>query len=84
MIHPSYEIVRSCQNCNCVHVLRIMGAAPIFYCNSDNSEVPSWSSRGPEDEDKDEYEHWTVGRLVAYNGFCDNYKQDFTEMVAGK
>ena len=80
MIHPSYEIVRSCENCKCVFVEREAWEPDTFYCNSDNSEVPCCMLDPEEDEDKDEYEHWTIHRLVAYNGYCDSYKQDFIEM----
>jgi len=79
MIHPSYEIVKSCENCKCVYVEREPWEPDVFYCNSDDSKVPD-----PEEEEEDEYEHWTITRHVSPNGICDNYRQNFNEMTSTK
>jgi len=92
MIHRSYEIAKCCENCKSVFVYREACEPDTFYCNSDRASIPS-CLKEPEDEDeddeeydpkKDEYEHWTTHRLVDYNGYCDNYKQEFIEMISVK
>ena len=87
MLHRSYEIVKCCKNCKSCFIFREPWEPDIYYCNSDNAKIPR-CFRDPEEEEddeydpkKDEYEHWTAHRLVDCTGYCDNYKQDFKEMV---
>jgi hypothetical protein len=62
----NYTNVNCCALCDHVIKLELLNWRPMYFCNSDDSELPDW-------DNEDEFSDWSKGRIVNPLGICDEF-----------